>query len=76
MCLDIGDKLHDTEDAHKNIKDKMLALHGKIEMLVDIVHIELYPKLDGLRIGSTAGLFNITNTSMYFIFLFMLHLKM
>ncbi|KAF8792889.1 Laminin subunit alpha-1 like protein [Argiope bruennichi] len=58
----IGDRLHDSEDMHKSIKDKMTALHSKIEMLTDDINTKLYPKLDGLRIGSSAGLFNVTKT--------------
>ncbi|GFV46525.1 laminin subunit alpha-1 [Trichonephila clavipes] len=58
----IGDKLHDTEDIHKSVKENMIGLHTKVEMLVDNIHTELYPKLDGLRIGSSAGLFNVTKT--------------
>nr|XP_042897336.1 laminin subunit alpha-1 isoform X3 [Parasteatoda tepidariorum] len=59
---DIADQLRTAEDRHRNISDKMVLLHGKIDMLQEMLNVELYDRLNYLRVGSTAGLFNITKT--------------
>ncbi|KFM68919.1 Laminin subunit alpha-2, partial [Stegodyphus mimosarum] len=59
---DIGDQLHNIEDKHMTIREKMAAVHSQIDMLMNLINDDLYSKLDGLRVGSSAGLFNVTQT--------------
>lgn len=62
--LGIGNKLRDIDDTYKEAQSKINTAHGKIDDLLDSLNTELYPKLDGLQVQSSAGLANTSTMSM------------
>lgn len=53
----------------------MMNAHEKVDDLLDRLNSELFPKLDGLQVQSSAGLSNVSKTSMDVIFALQILIK-